>query len=199
MAALWGLCEQNAEVHGGNLSFFSSCSPGRAESCPEAPHTVCPTGMASGCQPLPPRALTELKLSQAGQWAMGCQGNPSQPHAGPEQHSRPWGSNLPLQCQIQAQWLGYKTVRYIHWSMRKMVFGCWILPLIFSRSQWKVPRAFFKDCYGTGKVIYNCQHCAVHRRVCPDQKQGVWGNTFLSCLHCIFSKALQDTGLQGTA
>lgn len=71
MAASWGLCEQNAEVHGGYLSFFSSCSPGRAESCPEAPHTVCPTGMASGCQPLPPRALTELKLSQAGQWATG--------------------------------------------------------------------------------------------------------------------------------
>lgn len=49
MAASWGLCEQNAEVHGGYLSFFSK----------------------KHRQPLPPRALTELKLSQAGQWATG--------------------------------------------------------------------------------------------------------------------------------
>lgn len=45
--------------------------PLRPPSSPSrGPRAVCPAGTAWGCQPLSPGALTELKLSQAGQWAL---------------------------------------------------------------------------------------------------------------------------------
>lgn len=181
MAASWGLCEQNAEVHGGYLSFFSSCSPGRAESCPEAPHTVCPTGMASGCQPLPPRALTELKLSQAGQWATG------ETHLSPMQAQSSTAAPGAPPCLSNAK---YKHSDWVtrQWCKFTDAWGKWYLSIgsclsFFPGHSEKCLGLFLKIVMAQVKsfLTVNIVQCT---GVCPDQKQGVWGNTFLSCLHC---------------
>lgn len=64
----------------------SPCSPGRAESCPTDPPYLqfcVPHRDCLGLSAPSPWALTELKLSQAPQWALGhrAQGKPSSaPH-----------------------------------------------------------------------------------------------------------------------